>query len=173
MDEEEKPVTSVGHGLPSELQDLRKDEEPKPKSKYPTTYQPGLAAPQRPSEYVRPEPKSVDRRIIAGRSINTDTSRMSTGKAKLPSFRVELSSVKADLTTDDRVSMRQTTDAKDGIAINVWQKGSDGSHRLVLFVTGLPDGEGNLNLEVRTRNNKDNLPIYKVTTRPSEMESRK
>lgn len=170
MDEEAKPVTSVGHGLPSELQDLRKDKpKPEPRSRIvmDARYE-GLAAKQRPSEYVRPESRP-DPHIELGKRIGEDVRRESQGKAKLPNFRVSMSSVKPDGTTDDRLSMRQTIDAKDGIAVTIWQKGSDGTHRLVLSVTGLPNDKGDLVMEVRTKDSAP-LPIYSVTTRPAKME---
>lgn len=155
---EEKPVTSVGHGLPSELQDLRKDEAARPLVKGKFTYVPGLSASRR-----------VDPRITLGEAIAKDVPRVVTGKAALTNFQVDISTIKPDRSTDDRMSLTRTVGAKDGFALNIWQKGSDGTHRMVLFVTGMPNEEGELVLEVKSKDAKDKLPIYSVTTRPSQI----
>ncbi len=156
MSEEEKPVTSVGHGLPSELQELRKDEKPEPavtKGKF--TYMPGLT-------------KRTDPRITLGESINDGVPRVVTGKAALTNFQVDVSTIKPDRSTDDRMSLTRTVGAKDGFAINIWQKGADGTHRLVLYVTGMPDEKGDLVLEVKSKEN-NKFPLYQVTTRPPQI----
>lgn len=165
---EEKSKSSVGHGLPSDLQTLREDKKPvdsamKTKGKF--TYVPALSA-----DYVRPKPQPTDKRVVMGGSLGE--SRAVSGPAKLPNYQVDVSTIKKDRTTSDRISTIRTVNGNDGIALNIFQKGSDGTHRLVLVVTGLPDDEGNLVLEVRTKNNAENLPLYQVKTTPPQMERR-
>lgn len=162
MSEQEKSKSTAGHSLPAELQGLREHKEPERERVLADRYFEKATAPKKQ--------RTPDERVVIGGRIGSDVMRLVTGKAKLPTFQVDVSTIDKDGGTGDRISTIRTTDEKGGIAINVWQRSADGTHRLTLFVVGRPDGEGNLVLEVRTRNDADKLPLYEVKTSAHVME---
>lgn len=156
---EDKSKTSVGHALPEDMQKLREDKAPEEKAKGYTkgkfTYAPGLAN--------KKEPQPTDNRIVVGGHVGE--SRPVPGPRQAANFQVDMSTVKPDKTTSDRiVSLWPNND--DGFAINVYQKVDDGTHRLVLFIVGSVDETGEVLVEVRSKNDENRLPMYQVKTNP-------